>query len=326
MNKRIYIVNIREYRGGTLVLSALCGLLRELGYDARLLIVPYLPEEKIARINFYKDCIVKNTKYLIKSVLKKYIARIYPSAKFVKHFVSQANVLNIKGIKIQWYPFINKNSIVIYPEVVYGNVLGAKNVARWLLYKYYHKDDKGAYNKDDFFFAYRDIFDIPEFNPNHNIITIHYFNKELYRQYNPLKERVGNCYLIYKGRNRSDLPTKFDGPIIDSKMPQEEIVDILNNCKYCYCYDPQTFYMQIAAVCGCIPILVMEPNKTEKDYLSDNENHYGIAYGDNEEQIKYAVDTREKCLSLLNYDKQNRENALQLIRLLQNRFGSIKRI
>ena len=72
MNKRIYIVNIREYRGGTLVLSALCGLLRELGYDARLLIVPYLPEEKIARINFYKDCIVKNTKYLIKSVLKKY--------------------------------------------------------------------------------------------------------------------------------------------------------------------------------------------------------------------------------------------------------------
>ena len=62
------------------------------------------------------------------------------------------------------------------------------------------------------------------------------------------------------------------------------------------------------------------------EYIEDKENHYGIAYGDDKEQIKYAIDTRAKCLSLLNYDKQNKENAAQLIHLLQDRFGSIKKI
>jgi hypothetical protein len=324
--KTLYIVNLREYRGGTLVLSTLCATLRDLGYDARLVIFPYLPEIPVSRFRFYKDCVVRNYKFLIKTLIKKIIIKLWPSVQFAKKFSSSANVLNIKNIKIQWHPFFDKkNSIVIYPEVVYGNVLEANNVARWLLYKYYHLSDSSAYSKNDLFFAYREIFNISELNPCNHIITIKHFNKNLYRQYN-FNERKGNCYIIYKGKYRKDLPKEFDGPVLDPKMSQEDLVEVLNSSQYCYCYDPQTFYMKIAVVCGCIPILVMEDGKSEEDYLSFGENHYGIAYGDSEEQIRYAIETKEKCLSSLDYEESNKENALKLIHLLENKFGLIRKI
>ena len=228
--KTIYIINIRDYRGGTLVLSALCKTLRELGYDARLLIVPYLPETKCHRLTFYYDCIFKNTKFLIKSIVKKYLAKLKPNAKFVKSFRSSANVLNLKGIKIQWHPFINnKTSIVIYPEVVYGNPLGAKNVSRWLLYHYNFRNDSYAYSRDDLFFAYREVFNDINLNPNNYIVTINYFDNNLYRQYN-FKERKGICYILQKGTRRNDLPRHFDGVVFDKNiMSQEDLVEMLNN-------------------------------------------------------------------------------------------------
>jgi len=323
MQKRIYILNTSGYFGGTLVLSVLCKTLRELKYDARILVIPYLPKQYVSRNRFVYDCITKNAKHLIKNFIKMIVAFFLPHAKFVKYFRSSANVLKINGIKLQWHPFINKeNSIVIYPEYIYGNPLNAKYVVRWLLYFYNYLDDKNAYSSKDLFIAYREIYNNEILNKDKYIVNINYFNHQLYRQYN-FGERKGKCYIIHKGWNRSDLPKEFDGPVYTTKMTQEELVSMLNTYKYCYCYDSQTFYMNIAAICGCIPILVMEEGKTEKDYLGPNEAHYGIAYGDSPEQIEFAITTRDKCIMSLDYSDQNIKNALHLIDILEKRFGKI---
>lgn len=306
MKKRIYIVTKDDYCGGTLVLCALCKTIRQLGYDARLIVLPFFPRQKINRLRFICSCIVKNLKYRIR--------------KLFLNNETRAGVLNLDGIKVQWHPFFMKNrSIVIYPEIVYGNPLGAKYVARWLLYNYAYKHDKEAYSKDDLFFAFREVFNDSDLNSNNYVVTIRYFDKELYRQFN-FNTRNGNCYIIQKGKNRLDLPTEFDGPALNYNMTQEEVVDMFNNHKYCYCYDPQTFYLKIAAVCGCIPIMVMEEGKTEKDYLSSSEQHYGIAYGDTPEQIQYAIDTRDLCIKSLDYSNSNILDTQKLISILKNQW------
>ncbi|MDE6762503.1 MAG: hypothetical protein K2J73_02350, partial [Oscillospiraceae bacterium] len=111
-----------------------------------------------------------------------------------------------------------------------------------------------------------------------------------YKQTN-FNERSGNCYVIRKGRNRTDLPSEFDGPILDD-LTEEKIVEAFNTYKYCYFYDTQTFYSSIAAVCGCIPIVVCETGKSKEDYRP-NEKAYGIAYEETESEIQYAIRTRQ---------------------------------
>ena len=326
MKKKIYITNINTYFGGTLVLSALCKTLREIGYDAELMMIPYLPREEVSTFRFIYDSIKKNIKFLIKNFIKKYVALIVPNATFVKYFRSAASVLKVDGIKIKWLPFFNKeNSILLYSEDIYGNPLRAKYVVRWLLYYYDYLDNLNAYSKDDLFICYREVFNDSHLNPYNYKVTISYFNNQLYRQYN-FGDRDGKCYIIHKGWNRPDLPKEFDGPIIQHNMLQEDIVKILNNHKFCYCYDPQTFYMKVAVVCGCIPILIMEEGKLERDYLSENEHHYGIAYGNTPEQISYAISTRDKCLQTLNFQQHNRENAENFVDILESKFGTIRKL
>lgn len=322
---RIYIPTIIAYCGGTVALACLCQTLRSMGYDARLLLVPYFPCKKVNRNKYLCDYFKNIVKYFSKRFIKKLLSYIFPNASFTKHYQSKGSILSMEGIKIQWDPFISKDSIVIYSEDIYGNPLGCKHVVRWLLYYYEYINTKGAHSENDLFIAYREVFNNQILNPEKHIVTVTYFNNKLYRQYN-FDERKGICYIIHKGKDRNDLPLKFDGPVFNSNMSQEDLVYMLNSHKYCYCYDPQTFYMKIAAVCGCIPVLVMEPNKTEADYLSSSESHYGIAYGDTQEQIEYAINTREQCLRSLDFTQQNKLNVTRLVKILESRFGQIERI
>jgi hypothetical protein len=225
------------------------------------------------------------------------------------------------------WPFINFNkAIVVYPEIVFGNPFNAPNVVRWLLFYNRYKDQPNAYGASDLFIAYREIFNDTDLNPSSKIVKFAFFDSRLYRQYN-FGVRKGNCYILRKGKNRADLPSHFDGPVFNNDMSQEELVKIFNERKYCYSYDTQTYYTTLAAVCGCIPIVVMEEGKTVHDYRAPTDTpHYGVAYGDSPEQIDYAIKTRAKLLESLNYDHLNEGNAKKLVHIIEERFGPIKRL
>lgn len=314
MKKKILIYNYMWCAGGTLVLSTLVKTLRECGINAEMLIAPWCDSSVYRKKSiFIKDWI----KFIIAVILKRNFKGVtyYPHAS-----------LSVRGVKVKWLPiFSKKNTIVIYPEIVKGNPLKVKNVVRWLLYHYKFENDKTAYSSTDFFIAYRKIFNSSTLNPHNHTLKLYYFNKDLYKHYN-FGERKGVCYILRKGKNRTDLPKTFDGPVYDDDMPQEELVKMFNEHAYCYIYDTQTFYAKIAAVCGCIPIVMLEKNKTERDYLSEEEKHYGVAYGNTKEQIEYAKSTRELLLKSLDYDEMNKQNVLNFIELLKERFGELKSI
>jgi hypothetical protein len=316
---KIIIVRPHGYTGGTVVLDLLCKLLREHGWDARLF---YYYHGTIDDNNRF--CLWNWTKMTIKHIVY-YLFKDY----FDKSNTNRAKTYRqtfyqtMTGLKMQLNPFFSRKTyIVLYPDVIYGNFLKAPKVVRWFLFHNRYKDMPNAYGKNDLFISYRKYFNDYNLNPEERNVQLTYFNRNLYKQYN-FGERKGNCYIIRKGHNRTDLPNSFDGPVIDFGMDEEEIVRILNTSKYCYSYDTQTFYSTIAAVCGCISIVVCEPGKSKTDYLSPEEckNSVGIAYGDSQEELEQAVNTREQLLARLDYTIPNEENILLFIQYANEFFA-----
>ena len=193
------------------------------------------------------------------------------------------------------------------------------------MFHYPYKEGSKAYSPNDLFIAFREVFNSPHLNPNCYTIKLSYFDSKLYHQYN-YDERSGCCYILRKGRKRADLPKIFDGPVFDDNMTQKELVKMFNEHKYCYSYDTQSFYNIIAAICGCIPIVVLEPGKTESDYLGADERHEGVAYGNTPEQIEYAIRSRDLLIKKLDFSEANKQNALHMVELLEERFGKIRKL
>ena len=315
--KRFIIVSGRVTRGGTLVLANLCRLLREKGYRARMFYMPSVPTKETNWPKWWMSWIRSTVKMPFVRLL---CALNKNSQKDIYKIRREILYQPIKGLPTVIFPFFNKkNTVVVYPEVVYGNFLHATQVVRYLLFYYQFKGDFNAYGKNDLFITFREIFHDYDLSPEMHLIAFNYFDTTLYRQYN-FGERKDHCYIGKKGRSRSDYPKSLDGPVIDNGIPEEEIVRILNEHKYCYSYDTQTFYNVIAAVCGCIPVIILEPGKSIEDYIGPNEEHYGVAYGNTPEQIAYAIETRGQLLRSLDYTQRNEENINRFISLIENVF------
>lgn len=321
MKKKVIFIRPYGYYGGSLVIDKLSAILREHGVEASLLYTSG---------TFMNTTGIQFWKWWIKDSIRKGIYNLF------LFYYKRANSSKAKSYRLLYQPtmdglkrkhtplFNKKNTIVVYPDIIYGNFFKAKHVVRWLLYFNRYSNLPNAVGKNDLVICYRKYFNDWQLNPRGLEVSISYFDAIKYKQYN-FGERRGKCYIIRKGRHRKDLPQTFDGPVIDYGISEEEIVKILNTVKYCYSYDTQTFYTSIAAVCGSIPIVVLEPGKKKEDYLSKEEleKSVGIAYGDSPEEIDYAISTRQDLIKKLDYSIKNENNTIKFIQYLRERFGDI---
>jgi hypothetical protein len=128
------------------------------------------------------------------------------------------------------------------------------------------------------------------------------YYKNNYYNKNKNKERTKTCFTIRKGsvfHSNINFFHPADSIKIDGlDETNDTIVDIFNECKYFYCYDPNCMFIIYAVACGCIPIIYPEKNiskeeffKTKFYYKNNKIHNYGIAYGNSEEEIKFATDT-----------------------------------
>lgn len=297
----------RTYSGGNLVLRLLGRYLEKCGFEVK--IYPY---------NFYDLRHRRNLFFLF------YIRSLYFIKDFIKRLLMKMRLRDnpfgsLMFFREQIFPVVSNDTIAVYSEGVYGNPLRAQKVVRWFLYHNRFPSNPEAYGKDDLFFSFREHFNDYNLNPTCRLLTLLFFDKDLYKRTN-FGKRDGVCYIIRKGKNRSDLPPKFDGPVIDD-FPEKEKVSVLNRCKYCYDYDTQTFYSTIAAVCGCIPVIVMEPGKSKSDYLGAGDNDWGKAYGDSAKEIEHAINTRDLMIKSLDFEKNNEENVDYFINEVEKAFG-----
>lgn len=315
---KFIIVSSRQHSGGSIVLHRLAALLNENGHTARVF---YKSPRSLKNCPTWLFWILY-IKFFIKDTIYCLLGKFefFNSISYFRKRLKGYQYIPIHGVRRKILPFINDDDIVIYPDVCYGNFLSAKKVVRWLLFHNRFPGDKNAYGEDDLFFAYRDVFNDESLNPEKRILHCPFFNLELYRQTN-FGTRLGTCYVIRKGQNRTDLPEKFDGLIIDDLMEHEK-VKVFNSCQYCISYDTQTAYSQIAALCGCISIVVPEPGKTVHDYRKAGESLNGVAWSFDSEEISRAKAT----IPLLReaYDHLNnkgKKSVLDFIQICENRWG-----
>ena len=289
MNKnakyKFVIVSPRQHGGGPIVLHVLCRFLCELGYDARIYYSEYSgfgsKRGLLSRQVWIIGLLIDSFKLLLSHIFPK---RILRSTPFFMGYVD----ISVKGCKRKIFPWVDDRTIVVYPEIVYGNPLNSGNVVRWLLYynRIYNAEHPGSYDKTDLFYCFREIFNDYSLNPKARILRVSYYDLNMYKKYN-YGERIGKCYIIRKGKNRDDLPEQFDGIVIDN-LPETEKVKCFNRCEYCISYDMQSAYTQLAALCGCISVLVPEKGKQRKDYRKPGELGYGEAFGFSESEIEFA--------------------------------------
>lgn len=283
--KNVVVVSPHGRNGGSIVLHLLCKGLSNRGYNCKI---------------FYAERIMQPNESLACFWAKSLVRKIKRKIKIKKN---TPDSVPVTGCRRKYFPFVGKNTIVVYPELFAGNILNAKHVVRWLLY--FPRDKvKCTYSGDDLVIAFREVFNDYELNPDCKMVRLSSFDTNLFRQTN-FGVREGCCYILRKGKSRNDIPAKFDGPVIDN-WPFKKQVEALNKYKYCYIYDTQTAYGTISALCGCIPIVMLEEGKTRNDYKKGDDSICGIAYGNTPDEINRAVETRGDLLQ--NVKKREQEN------------------
>jgi hypothetical protein len=175
---------------------------------------------------------------------------------------------------------VTESTIVIYPEGVLGNPLQAKRIVRWILYGsnvYPH------YQPNEIIYYF-----IPfaKDNPAKKRLTIVHHPEGIVNMGLP---RINNaCYAISKGAVYPDVRAIFSSPnhkhMNDINLEGKRhlhIIEIFNTTNYFYCYDPCSFLIQMALMCGCIVIQHPAVGCTadEWKYMLGMKSLNGIAYG-----------------------------------------------
>ena len=266
-----------ETSGGSIVLHYLVDRLRNIGIDAYVYPTLYLDEyPKWPRL-------APKTRLTI--FLRNFVRRRMMIKRFRTHPSMNTPIAPKR---------ILRDSIAVYPETISGNPLNANHVVRWLLHK------PGFFKKDVFFgsdeltYFYQQAFrDGHEWVDPDNLLRVRWVRDDIYFD-KGLTERKGACRLIRKGTITGSTAPEDDDAIIVDAMSHEEKAEIFNHCKFFYCHDPYTMYCYYAALCGCTPIVVPQPNLSREDWRSTYPFKHGIAYGI--EEAQWASDTRDELL------------------------------
>jgi hypothetical protein len=214
---------------------------------------------------------------------------------------------------------LTPDSIVVYPELVPGNPLGARNVVRWLLYK------PGArhpyqFGPDEMFFRVGEFTDLPEITGGAPDLLMWRVNRTYRNENRP--DRKGVCYIVRKGNKKARVPqTESADAICVDGMSHAEMNAVFNRCDTFISYDEATMYSQYAAICGCTSIVIPGFYSSRAAWSADhNLARYGVAYGFDD--LDHARTTRDKVLPLLEAEEHKSEDTVRhFIDLTQARFA-----
>lgn len=160
---------------------------------------------------------------------------------------------------------IPDDAIVVYPEVVDGNPLGAKNVVRY----YLNKEGMASGNKvnaspNDFILAFNKLY----YENPHAVIRYENFNPHCYFGNKLTFNRKLDCTYIGKGGMYSDECKVIEGTIeITRTAPAEKegLADLLRQTRFFFTYDICTALVSEAIISGAIAVpLLFHPYKAEE--------------------------------------------------------------
>jgi hypothetical protein len=162
---------------------------------------------------------------------------------------------------------INDETIVVYPEIIYGNPLKAKRVCRWILYDPLKRggiDLLNSWSKSDVYCSYGTYdggidckikINVVDFNENILEIKNIEKNKKYYFIYKALlcgwtQELLNNEIIYLQSIGFEELKTKNVC----------EMNSLLADCYILISFDLNTYISNIAVLCGCLSIIKKSDN------------------------------------------------------------------
>lgn len=284
MKFMIFSPPYQDDNGGAIALHYLCHLLNEKGYQA--VIVPLF--------RTYES----NQRFIFRGMRKSLSSKFQ---SFRRHFHTSPE-LKTPVIRKPPHP-LPDDTVVIYPEIVDGNPLGAKNVVRWLLHRPGYLTGKVSYGTGELYFdynAFSDEFGIPGSNLSKKKIFIAKYHDHLYNQLGalPPELRTGSAHCIRKGKEKKFIHSP-DSILIDG-LSHHEISKIFKRVKKFISYDTKTMYSTLAAVCGAESIVIPDEGVSKEQWEPNPVRSYGIAYGfDDLENARQTVPLVARQLEML---------------------------
>lgn len=129
---------------------------------------------------------------------------------------------------------------------------------------------------------------------------------------NNVDKTIESCFLLRKTNNShtlkmmenvSDFFIHPENSINLDSNRLEENINVFLKCKKFYCYDNVCFLPVLAAACNCVPILInkyhgfeniREIYRTYSPWM-----YYGIAYGDSEEELNFAKNSKHLLIDVI---------------------------
>lgn len=215
--------------------------------------------------------------------------------------------------------YAQPNDIVIYPEIVTGNPMRARNVVRWLLNRPSFVGWKVDPGPDDLFFKYDLRCDEPAMTKGLAPLLFLFSANATYRQTN-FGARHGSCYMFRKSKDRALVHDLNDSLLLDG-LSHDEINRAFNERDIFYCYDEMSSYSQFAAICGCTSIVIPSLYANREEFAKNYPlSRYGVAYG--LDDIDHARATRHLVSDyLLRFEQDGLESVRNFITTTRQAFG-----
>lgn len=290
-----YIVFSQSYderSGGAVVLHKLCSILNDQGSEAYL--YPFYKSFELSKESYWPAFFG-----LAKSVIKKILFRYKVNPVLTTPLY--------KGKKQNF----DDEWVVIYPEIVFGNPLGAKNVVRWFLHQPGFHTGKVYYGKNELYFKFNSAvlnFTYQGSKLSEKELKVIHYPLEHYNKNGVAQKRQGSAYCLRKGKNKNIQHDLKDSILIDG-MSHEEVAKIFKRVKVFISYDTYTAYSIFATLCGCDSIVIPDDGVEINDWYSNPTDRYGISYGLND--IENARETSSLVLKHVQAEEEKSKESVK---------------
>jgi len=170
---------------------------------------------------------------------------------------------------------------VIYPEVIMGNPLKAKNVIRWCLNRPGLLGGEEVYPSSEHVFTYSDVFAPYIKNEIRGKLYMPTIDRSLfYPPKSAQQPRSLECYYVGKSRYKDGIvDTKQALEITRFTPPKSELGKIFRSAKVLYSFDNSTALIYEALLCGCPVVIIPDGTQTWSDYEKLELGTAGITWG-----------------------------------------------
>lgn len=189
--------------------------------------------------------------------------------------------------------------VVIYPEVVSGNPLGATRVVRIVANKPGYLGGNKVFPSNERVFLYSHYYTAHVSNNIFGYLYKPMIDLEMWSEQNHTIRDL-KLYYVGKGTFREGFTGADYIEVTRATPARRELPALFNRASHIVIFDNSTALAQEAALCGCTPIIIPDGSQTQDDLRKFELGDDGVAWGfsDIERAKNTAPFLREKIITL----------------------------